>query len=741
MLLSASDVRLPRWAVLRDQGFYLVGVIIVAVSVGTGALYWWKGLISLIIYVLYIVAVVSMTSRSIKTRILGLFQPEELQQNASSENLAEPMDMPTITIEDVDASKTPAVSKAPSVTKDEIGDVGIPITDISTLRVPRSSHRRSKSMESRGSAKQLPAVHRNISASPQPQVSLRVPMKMTDYSSSEEQEQFQMVRRGSRTPSYNSAISHQSSSSAKDDVVSENVLSLLHERMSQNQINYGVAAAVEVLGALSTLNIGSSDPHESASRPPSRQNSQPLSSPSYNPNDSLSRNSTFTSRLSIRHTNFLHLMHLCDQCSICMKTMPSNDDALEDAPSYRNSAIWRHLFPTVYLWNILGITGKIIGIINFVPVAALGLTVPIVAHLEEETRSLTMTSPIDVSFTQDLVQPTTAQRPSRTPSHSYQLRSRSPSPSSRRLQQPSSNAMDIQKLTQLHHQVQYRRVLSCDYGRVVWIRWRHRWLALVQLFLAPLLIVLSLQLGDNQIGSFTGWSIAAITGAVLAALVFVLSWSGRRVVHVSNSAMDGTCQNADCLYCMGRRVHSDWRAHVRIRLSFQYWRHQELIPMLSLVGFITGLMWIYLLSGEVVSVLQVLGRTLRVPESVMGVTVFAFGNCVGDFATDIALSRMGYPFVGIGAAWGATLLNVFVTFGIGSMLSNDAVISMSPMITVALSALILVTLSNLVVLVLWRTSMRRTYGIYLIVVWAFAITLGIVLELTLAPSSEPPPSQ
>ena len=163
--------------------------------------------------------------------------------------------------------------------------------------------------------------------------------------------------------------------------------------------------------------------------------------------------------------------------------------------------------------------------------------------------------------------------------------------------------------------------------------------------------------------------------------------------------------------------------------------------MLSLVGFITGLMWIYLLSGEVVSVLQVLGRTLRVPESVMGVTVFAFGNCVGDFATDIALSRMGYPFVGIGAAWGATLLNVFVTFGIGSMLSNDAVISMSPMITVALSALILVTLSNLVVLVLWRTSMRRTYGIYLIVVWAFAISLGIVLELTLAPSSEPPPSQ
>lgn len=65
------------------------------------------------------------------------------------------------------------------------------------------------------------------------------------------------------------------------------------------------------------------------------------------------------------------------------------------------------------------------------------------------------------------------------------------------------------------------------------------------------------------------------------------------------------------------------------------------------LGFIISIAWISTIAEEVVGVLKAAGVILGMSEAILGLTVFAVGNSVGDLVADITVARLGYPVMAL----------------------------------------------------------------------------------------------
>lgn len=69
--------------------------------------------------------------------------------------------------------------------------------------------------------------------------------------------------------------------------------------------------------------------------------------------------------------------------------------------------------------------------------------------------------------------------------------------------------------------------------------------------------------------------------------------------------------------------------------------------LLCFLGFIISIAWISTIAGEVVGVLKTFGVVLGISEALLGLTIFAAGNSVGDLIADITVARLGYPVMAL----------------------------------------------------------------------------------------------
>lgn len=65
------------------------------------------------------------------------------------------------------------------------------------------------------------------------------------------------------------------------------------------------------------------------------------------------------------------------------------------------------------------------------------------------------------------------------------------------------------------------------------------------------------------------------------------------------------------------------------------------------LGFVIAIAWISTIAEEVVGILKAVGIILGMSEAILGLTVFAVGNSVGDLVADITVARLGYPVMAL----------------------------------------------------------------------------------------------
>jgi len=86
---------------------------------------------------------------------------------------------------------------------------------------------------------------------------------------------------------------------------------------------------------------------------------------------------------------------------------------------------------------------------------------------------------------------------------------------------------------------------------------------------------------------------------------------------------------------------------------------------LGLLGFVVAASWIDTIASNVVGILQFLGVLLGIRKSVLGLTVLAWGNSIGDLSTNVAMARKGLANMAITACFAGPVFNMLVGLGLG----------------------------------------------------------------------------
>ncbi|CAG8972401.1 hypothetical protein HYALB_00007155 [Hymenoscyphus albidus] len=89
--------------------------------------------------------------------------------------------------------------------------------------------------------------------------------------------------------------------------------------------------------------------------------------------------------------------------------------------------------------------------------------------------------------------------------------------------------------------------------------------------------------------------------------------------------------------------------------------------LLCFMGFVVSVAWISTIANEVVGVLKAFGVILGISDAILGLTIFAVGNSLGDLVADITVARLGYPVMALSACFGGPMLNILLGIGISGV--------------------------------------------------------------------------
>merc|ERR1711933_483011 len=78
------------------------------------------------------------------------------------------------------------------------------------------------------------------------------------------------------------------------------------------------------------------------------------------------------------------------------------------------------------------------------------------------------------------------------------------------------------------------------------------------------------------------------------------------------------------------------------------------------MAFLSAVSWIEVVANELVNLLTTLGVISTIDLALLGLTVLAWGNSIGDMIADVSVSKRGYAKMGISAAIGGPTSNIFI---------------------------------------------------------------------------------
>ena len=171
--------------------------------------------------------------------------------------------------------------------------------------------------------------------------------------------------------------------------------------------------------------------------------------------------------------------------------------------------------------------------------------------------------------------------------------------------------------------------------------------------------------------------------------------------------------------------------------------------LLCFLGFVVSIAWISTIANEVVGVLKAFGVILGISDAILGLTIFAVGNSLGDLVADVTVARLGYPVMALSACFGGPMLNILLGIGVSGlyMTMKEAnhkhakhpakkikykpyEIEVSGTLMVS-GVTLLVTLVGLLIAVpANKWIMSRKIGWGLIILWSISTVVNLAVEIS-----------
>lgn len=156
-------------------------------------------------------------------------------------------------------------------------------------------------------------------------------------------------------------------------------------------------------------------------------------------------------------------------------------------------------------------------------------------------------------------------------------------------------------------------------------------------------------------------------------------------------------------------------------------------PAFVVLSFFSSIVWISMVADQLVSVLQSMGVILGIPAFVLGATVLAWGNSVGDLVADIVMAQKGFPGSALSAAYAGPMMNMLIGMGVGltvrcaTIFPTAVEVAASKSFLMSGGFLFFILYGSLVVLWIRKWVLDWWWGIVLVVVYLlFNLFTGLV---------------
>ncbi|KAK4454615.1 Sodium/calcium exchanger protein-domain-containing protein [Podospora aff. communis PSN243] len=171
--------------------------------------------------------------------------------------------------------------------------------------------------------------------------------------------------------------------------------------------------------------------------------------------------------------------------------------------------------------------------------------------------------------------------------------------------------------------------------------------------------------------------------------------------------------------------------------------------LLCFLGFMVSIAWISTIAGEVVGVLKAFGVILGISEAILGLTVFAVGNSLGDLVADITIARLDHPVMALAACFGGPMLNILLGIGFGGVYmaytsANKAhrkhpdrplhykpyQIQVGTTLKISAAGVLFTLFAILIAVPCNNWVMNRRIGFGLIAIWTFTTLVNVIVEVS-----------
>ena len=170
--------------------------------------------------------------------------------------------------------------------------------------------------------------------------------------------------------------------------------------------------------------------------------------------------------------------------------------------------------------------------------------------------------------------------------------------------------------------------------------------------------------------------------------------------------------------------------------------------LLCFVGFVVSIAWISTIANEVVGVLKAFGVILGITDAILGLTIFAVGNSLGDLVADITVARLGYPVMALSACFGGPMLNILLGIGLSGVymtirdgnrkhvrhpgrpvIYKPYQVEVGGTLVISGITLLITLLGLLVVVPLNNWVMDRRIGWALVALWCISTVVNLTVEV------------